>query len=360
MEKFQIKTKSKEYPLFIGSGIIAELQTFLHEIKLNKVSKILVITDESVSNLYLERVLSVLQSLYSVTSVIIPNGEKAKSIDVYYQCQTKALEEKLDRASLIIALGGGVVGDLAGFVAATFMRGIPFIQIPTTLLAHDSAVGGKVAINHPLGKNMIGAFHQPEAVIYDSSFIATLSEKELRSGFAEVIKHALIKDREFYNWLTQEVSSLDDLTGEKLQYAVQKGIEIKASVVYEDELEKGIRAILNFGHTLGHAIEAELGYGEITHGDAIAIGMLYAIKVSERVYGIDLSYHSFVSLFKRYGFPTRVPRQLSNDSLIDRMKRDKKSTASKIRMVLIREIGLVEVREVDEAILRLILDGEEE
>jgi 3-dehydroquinate synthase len=350
MEIIQIKTKTKEYPLFVGHDVIKDLPLFLKS-RETRVSKVLIITDEVVGNLYLKSIVDVLQPEFSVVSHVIPNGERAKSFDNYYQCQTRALEERLDRQSLIIALGGGVVGDLAGFVAATYMRGIPFIQIPTTLLAHDSAVGGKVAINHELGKNMIGAFHQPEAVFYDIDMLRTLPENELRSGFAEVIKHAIISDHNFSDWLQQEVSSLSDLKGEKLQHAIIKGINVKANIVLQDELETGVRAFLNFGHTLGHAIEAELGYGVTTHGEAVAIGMLYAIKISEKVYQKDLSYASYVSWFEQYGFRTSIPEHIQPEKLIERMKRDKKSKADKIRMVLLREIGSVEVKEVAEEIL---------
>src|SRR5690606_6294122 len=273
MDQLTISTKSKTYPMYIGTDILGQLPQVIKD-TCQSVSKVLVISDEAVADIYLEKVISILHQQYDKPlSFIIPAGESAKSFDMYYQCQTYALEQGLDRSSVILALGGGVVGDLAGFVAATFMRGIPFIQIPTTLLAHDSAVGGKVAINHELGKNMIGAFHQPNAVLYDIDLMKSLPKIELRSGFAEVIKHGLIWDPDFYNWLTEEITSLDDLQGEKLQYAVLKGVSVKAKVVSEDEQEKGLRAILNFGHTLGHAIEAESGYGKITHGDGVAIGM---------------------------------------------------------------------------------------
>jgi 3-dehydroquinate synthase len=358
MEAFHIQTNAKEYPLMIGEGIINHLASYIKE-QLESVSKILVITDETVGSHYLKTVVKLLEPEYPIASYIIPDGEKAKSVEIYYKCQTEALSEKLDRSSLIIALGGGVVGDLAGFVAATYMRGIPFIQIPTTLLAHDSAVGGKVAINHELGKNMIGAFYQPEAVIYDINFLKTLPEKELRSGYAEVIKHALIKDVDLYHLLRNEVSSLSDLQGERLEQIILKGIKVKAEVVAADEKEHGIRAYLNFGHTLGHAIEAELGYGQLTHGDAVAIGMLYAIKVSEQINNTDLHYEEFVSWFKQYGFPTSIPSHLNRDKLIDRMKRDKKSKEDKIRMVLLNEIGSVEVKIVNEDLLRSLMSNEE-
>lgn len=357
MNILEINTKTKDYPLYIGANILQHLPDFLLKVNHGRISSIMIITDDTVSKYYLQSVINVLIN-YQVTSFIIPSGEKAKSFDVFYQCHTHALQHKLDRSSLIIALGGGVVGDLAGFVAATYMRGIPFIQIPTTLLAHDSAVGGKVAINHELGKNMIGVFYQPEAVVYDVQLLLTLPEEEMRSGFAEVIKHALIRDVELYHWLKKEVISLEDLRGEKLEHAIIRGIKVKADVVSNDENETGIRAYLNFGHTLGHAIEAELGYGRMSHGDAVAIGMLFAIKVSEKTYGIDLSHDLFVKWFDSFGFPTSIPSVLKVESTIERMKRDKKSKEDKIRMVLIREIGQVELVEVNENLVRELLEEE--
>ncbi|WP_078546083.1 3-dehydroquinate synthase [Litchfieldia alkalitelluris] len=355
MEELQIKTNSKQYPLLIGSNILTELPSLLKKMK-GKISKIMIITDDTISNYHLQSVLEILEPVYKLTSFIIPSGEKAKSFDYFYQCHTHALKEKLDRSSFVIALGGGVVGDLAGFVAATYMRGIPFVQIPTTLLAHDSAVGGKVAINHELGKNMIGVFYQPEAVVYDVSLLKTLPEAEMRSGFAEVIKHALIKDVDLYHWLQKNILSMSDLQEKKLEHVILQGIKVKAEVVAEDEFETGIRAILNFGHTLGHAIEAELGYGKISHGDAVAVGMLFAIRLSERHYNVDLFQSSFITWFESYGYPTNVLKELNPDLLIERMKRDKKSVEDKIRMVLMREIGSVEVVEVEESLIRLLLE----
>ncbi|THE15088.1 3-dehydroquinate synthase [Bacillus timonensis] len=357
MDRLTIVTKSKTYPMYIGTEIISQLPQLIQD-TCNQVSKVLVISDDSVAVLYLDKVLDILkQQSEEPLSFVIPAGEKAKSFEVYYQCQTFALEKGLDRSSVILALGGGVVGDLAGFVAATFMRGIPFIQIPTTLLAHDSAVGGKVAINHELGKNMIGAFHQPNAVLYDIDLMKTLPKIELRSGFAEVIKHGLIWDPEFYRWLTEKIQSLDDLRGEKLQYAVLKGIAVKAKVVSEDEQEKGLRAILNFGHTLGHAIEAESGYGKITHGDGVAIGMIFALKVSEKLFHINLESEKIREWFRLFEFPTAIPEELDRVKLLERMKHDKKATSGKVKMVLLKNIGETVIEDIgDEQLLQLLKD----
>ncbi|WP_449536749.1 3-dehydroquinate synthase [Ferdinandcohnia sp. Marseille-Q9671] len=355
MEQLTITTKSKTYPMFIGSNIIDKLPQVIED-TCQSVSKILVISDESVAALYLEKVVGILDKQFdNPLSFVIPSGESAKSFDMYYQCQSYALQNGLDRSSVILALGGGVVGDLAGFVAATFMRGIPFIQIPTTLLAHDSAVGGKVAINHELGKNMIGAFHQPNAVLYDIDFMRTLPKIELRSGFAEVIKHGLIWDKELFSWLTNEITTLDDLRDEKLQYSVLQGVAVKAKVVSEDEQEKGLRAILNFGHTLGHAIEAELGYGKITHGDAVAVGMIFALKVSEEIYNIDLSSDKIKAWFAQFEFPTSIPNTVDPAKLLERMKHDKKATSGIVKMILLKNIGETVIKDIDDQqLLRLL------
>lgn len=354
MEIVTVRTKSKEYPVYVGSGIINNLPQFISE-NCQSVSKILVISDQNVSNLYLQLVMDKLANLYDAVSYVIPSGESAKSFDMYDKCQTFALSNRLDRSSLIIALGGGVVGDLAGFVAATYMRGIPFIQVPTTLLAHDSAVGGKVAINHKLGKNMIGAFHQPNAVIYDIDFMRTLPTSELRSGFAEVIKHGLIWDCSFFEWLTSEITSIEDIKDEKLQYMIVKGISIKAEIVSIDEDEKGIRAYLNFGHTLGHAVEAESGYGNITHGDGVAIGMVFAMKVGEKLSNHDDYSIRTADWLQLFGYPVSIPKQLEPIKLLNRMKLDKKATLGNVRMILLKEIGKVEIVDVDDQLLLSLL-----
>lgn len=355
MERMTIQTATKQYPLFLGEGMIESLPQLLAELGFSSGTKLLIVTDETLEKLYLSELVVSLRRNYDVYTHIIPSGEVAKSFEHYYACQTAALAYGLDRHSLIIAFGGGVVGDLAGFVAATFMRGIAYVQMPTTLLAHDSSVGGKVAINHPLGKNMIGAFHQPAAVIYDIQFLQSLPERELRSGFAEVVKHALIGDRSFYEWLRSNIHSLEDIKGEKLQYCIRKGIEVKARIVLEDEKETGVRAHLNFGHTLAHAIESELGYGTMTHGDAVALGMLFAIFVSERVYGLSFAGEHFSEWFQSYGFPVSLSKQLDPQQLLQKMKGDKKAKAGNVRMVLLKNIGNVQVETIDDERLLSLL-----
>lgn len=337
MKTVHIEAQSKHYPVIIGSGAIAGLQTFITNNFPDR-SAILIITDQTIAELYLPKLKEHLSD-FNVDHYIVPSGETAKSFNVYYDCLTYALEQKLDRKSLILSFGGGVVGDLSGFVAGTFMRGIPFIQIPTTILAHDSAVGGKVAINHPQGKNMIGVFYQPEAVFYDLDFLPSLPIQEKRSGFAEIIKHALIQDLEFYDWIRQNINSMEDLSTDLLKHALVHGIEIKGSIVSKDEKETGVRAFLNFGHTLGHAIEAESGYGQITHGEAITIGMVFALKLSKKMTGLAFDEDEFSKWLQSLGYQVTLPGELSPERLLNRMRQDKKSVGQKVRFVLLEQIG---------------------
>jgi 3-dehydroquinate synthase len=353
MQQVNIQTSTKSYPVYIGNGAIQKLRDIIHDAS-DSFASIMVITDATVAKHHLA-------SFYEQTAMetifekIVPSGEKAKTFEVYKDCLTSALENKLDRKSLIISFGGGAVGDLAGFVAATYMRGIRFVQVPTTILAHDSAVGGKVAINHPLGKNMIGAFHQPEAVIYDLDYLKTLPGHEVRSGFAEVIKHSLISDESFYCWLKEEIQSLEEIDdSQKLEF-LTKGIQIKGSVISEDEKETGIRAFLNFGHTLGHAIEAEAGYGKVTHGEAVAIGMLFALQLSKQVLGLHFNIEEFKTWLKSLGYETTIPAGLSNELLLERMKQDKKAVYGTIRFVLLEKVGVPVLIEVEEDVLMMNL-----
>ncbi len=350
-----IQTPSKEYPVFLGKGTVEQLPNLLRSFE-NTPTKVLIVTDDCVAKLYLAKVKSSLeQQSFTVHSFELPNGEGAKSFENYYAIQTFALENGLDRRSAIIALGGGVVGDIAGFVASTYMRGIKFIQIPTTLLAHDSAVGGKVAINHSLGKNMIGSFYQPEAVIYDVDFLKSLPEKEMRSGFAEVVKHSLIWDKDFYHWIKGSINNINDLTEDRLLVCLENGIKIKAEVVSSDEKETGLRAILNFGHTLGHALEAAYGYGKMTHGDAVALGMLFATRLSEKLNPDLLLADELKAAWEHYGFPTQIQPSVTPENLLGWMKKDKKTQDNHIHMVLIRSVGNVELHSVsDELILETL------
>ncbi|MGX2960230.1 3-dehydroquinate synthase [Peribacillus sp. JNUCC 23] len=351
MESIDIKTPSKEYPVFLGNHVMEQLPLFLEK-NHSDITKILIISDEKVASIHLRTVKELAEKTgKQVLEYIVPEGEHAKTFDVFYQCQSFALASGLNRKSMILALGGGAVGDVAGFVAATFMRGIPFIQLPTTLLAHDSAVGGKVAINHPEGKNMIGAFHQPEAVFYELSFLHTLPIKELRSGFAEVIKHALIQDPDFYKWLLTEIQDLQAITDEQYLYMIKRGIEIKASIVKEDEKENGVRAYLNFGHTLGHAVEGLMGYGNFTHGEAVLIGCVYALKLSQYKEGLNFDLVEFMEWVQSLGYSINIPKQLDHTSLIQKMKKDKKTISDTITFVLLNEIGSPILAEINDEII---------
>lgn len=339
METIRVSTTSKQYNVFIGPNVSIEIETFIKK-NLPSCTKILLLTDENVANYHLETMLNILDSAnFDVVTYKVPSGEQAKTFQIYEDCLTFALEQQLDRKSLLLAFGGGAVGDLGGFVAATYMRGISFIQIPTTILAHDSAVGGKVAINHPSGKNMVGAFYHPEAVFYDLNYLKTLPLNEVRSGFAEVIKHALINDEQFLQQLMNEVSSLSDLNSTTLQNFLTKGIQIKGAIVAEDEREQGVRSFLNFGHTLAHAIEAEVGYGSITHGEAVLIGMLFALEISKEKFNLTFNYNDFKKWVINLGYRVNISEQLNNEKLLNRMYQDKKTVSGKIRFVLLKEVG---------------------
>ncbi|WP_445492202.1 3-dehydroquinate synthase [Niallia sp. 03133] len=360
MKAVAIKTDSKQYDVLIGENVQKLLPSMLQN-DYPKTTKILIITDETVEKLHLASLQKELAS-FSYVTYTVPAGEKAKTFDVYYNCLTFALQQKLDRKSLVIALGGGAVGDLAGFVAASYMRGIPFIQMPTTILAHDSAVGGKVAINHPEGKNMIGAFYQPEAVLYNTSYIQTLPFKEIKSGFGEVMKHALISDPLFYSMLLQDITDLNNVPEKTWTSLLKRGIEIKANIVSQDEKEAGIRAYLNFGHTLGHAIEAEMGYGNITHGEAIVIGIVFALKLSKKKFSFDFSCEEFINWLSKLQYDVEIPKQLEIERLINRMKQDKKSVNGDIHFVLLESIGepvMIKIGEDElKRELQLFMDGE--
>lgn len=355
MENILIRTENKNYQVVIGEDAIAEIKPFLAS-HFQKLTKIMIITDEIVADYHLSKLVNALEEFNPIVFTA-PGGEKAKTFDVYYQALSSALENHLDRKSVILSFGGGAVGDLGGFVAASFMRGIPFIQIPTTILAHDSAVGGKVAINHPLGKNMIGAFYQPEGVFYDLNLLTTLPPAEVRSGFAEVIKHALIHNQAFYEWLVKNVQDLKTLTQEQLQYALTEGIKVKREFVSKDEKETGIRAYLNFGHTLAHAIESEMGYGNFTHGEAVLIGMIFALKLSRDLIGLTFNLDEFVQWVRTLGYKTNIPEQASVERLVEKMKQDKKSIGEEIHFVLLEKIGSPVLKKIsNETLLQKLND----
>lgn len=348
MEQLTIETSSKTYPVVIGSNLYKELPAFIEK-ELAPVSNVWIIADETVASLYLQPLQNCLKSAYpNMVTTIVPSGEKAKSFQVFEQCHGEGLEGNINRKSLILALGGGATGDLAGFVAASYMRGIRFIGLPTTLLAHDSAVGGKVAINHTLGKNMVGAFHQPEAVFYNYDLLRSLPEHEWRSGFAEAIKHGLIQDKDFYSWMKERVTDVSDMPDDVLLKVIRKGIGIKAAIVKQDERETGIREYLNFGHTLGHSIESNLGYGKTTHGEAVLIGMIFALKLSIEKCGLTFNIAEFIAWAKKLGYQTELP-DIAYEDLLVSMKKDKKTTGSKVTFVVLNEIGNPSTIQLDDS-----------
>jgi 3-dehydroquinate synthase len=305
-----------------------------------------VITDSNVAKRYGKEALQALEtSGFSPALLTIPAGEKSKSLRYVQSCYDQLAAHRLERKSFVIALGGGVVGDLAGFVAATYLRGVPFVQIPTTLLAQvDSSVGGKVGVNLPAGKNLVGAFYQPRIVLCDLSTLATLPEREFRAGLAEVIKYGVIYDAKLFTLLEKNLEALLNRESQKLAAVVARCCEIKAEVVGQDETESGLRAILNFGHTLGHALEAISRYGKYLHGEAISIGQVAAARLSSRLLGLPATDAQRIeNLFVRAGLPVRVKlNSAQRRSLFAAMRLDKKVSAGEVKFVLAREIGKVE------------------
>ncbi|MCD1260226.1 3-dehydroquinate synthase [Paenibacillus athensensis] len=345
MRELTVELGERSYPIYIGSGVLKDIAAYFDKHGISRKSPLLVVSDESVAGLHLPGVMASLQEGgFAASSFIVPSGEKSKSLSKLEEIVTAALEAGLDRKSAIVALGGGVVGDLAGFAAASFMRGVRFVQIPTTILAHDSSVGGKVAVNHPLAKNIIGAFHQPELVLYDIDTLQTLPEREVRAGLSEVVKHGLIWDASFVQWCDDNAARLLALDPEALEYALYQGCRVKAHVVSQDERENDLRAILNLGHTLGHALEAVAGYNELLHGEAISIGMVGAAKLAEQ-FGYSPEIHTVtLGLFRKFGLPVTIPAHMDTEQIIRAMMHDKKFKEGAIVYVVPTEIGKVEIR----------------
>ncbi|WLR46752.1 3-dehydroquinate synthase [Halobacillus litoralis] len=341
MASVTVRSSSHDYEVLIGKGLRHGLGEFIS----SNYTSILVITDSTVKDYYLQDVKKSLPETVPVFTAVVPSGESSKSMERYEELLDICVDVKLDRKSLIVALGGGMIGDLAGFVASTYLRGIDYIQMPTTILAHDSSVGGKVAINHPKGKNLIGSFYHPVQVIYDMETIETLPESELRSGYGEVIKHAFLSDEEWAHRLLK--GSLSKSSGDKLESDLMKGIQVKASIVEKDEREAGIRKYLNLGHTLAHAIEAELGYGEITHGEAVAVGLLFMMKLSNDLKGAQLPIQAYKEWLDRNNYPVSVLSKIRPDRMVEKMMLDKKTLRRKINFVLLHELSDPYVVEVE-------------
>jgi 3-dehydroquinate synthase len=345
MKCLTVELGERSYPIWIGPGVLTELPRLLTDAGIENSRKLFIVTDEHVAPLYLDKTETILRDAgYSVFHHVARAGEKAKNLAVYEQIMTEALQAGLDRKSAFLALGGGVVGDLTGFVAATYMRGVAFVQIPTTLLAHDSSVGGKVAVNHPLGKNIIGAFHQPRLVAYDTELLQTLPPREVAAGFAEVIKHGLIWDASFVTWLEENADGLQRFDHALLQEALLRACSVKVAVVSEDEREQGLRAILNLGHTFGHAFEALCGYETLNHGEAVAIGMVGAALLAEKIGIAEQVSERTRRILQQYRLPVTLTQPLSVDDIIEVMRRDKKGESGKLVFVLPTQIGKVEIR----------------
>ena len=361
MHTITIDTKDKQYDVLVGSNIF-ETALPLYKEQLLSADHVVIFVDRVVAKLHLDYLLNPLQSIVgNIVHVLeLPAGESSKSIDTFMDCHSFLLSKGCTRKSIAFALGGGACGDVVGFVASTFMRGIPFFQCPTTILAHDSAVGGKTAINHPQGKNMVGTFYQPEAVLYDVTTLSTLPKKEVRSGMAEVIKHALISDKAWVDEL-YSMESFDELLSSQLLTYLVKGIQVKAQIVEADEFEQSVRKYLNLGHTFGHAIEASKGYGKITHGESVAIGLVFALLLSEKVLSLkEGTARNLFDVLTKLGYSFEPVQRHDSKELISFMKRDKKSSFGEIHFVLLEEIGtpvmhIVSEKEIEwaDSILRL-------
>jgi 3-dehydroquinate synthase len=344
METVRVELGGRAYPIHIGSGIMDDARLYAPHVAGRRVA---VVTNEVVAPLHLQRVAQALANAgASAEAIVLPDGEQTKDWACLEGIFDRLLAGRFGRDALVVALGGGVIGDLAGFAAAVYQRGVLFLQVPTTLLAQvDSSVGGKTAINHPRGKNMIGAFHQPQAVISDVSTLDTLPQRELRAGLAEVVKHGVALDGEFARWLEAQLDCLLRRDRDALMHAVRRSCELKAAIVARDERESGPRALLNFGHTFGHAIETALGYGKWLHGEAVAAGMVMAAELSVRRGLLDPAEFARVrALVQRAGLPHFNPG-ISAGRLLDLMRGDKKAEAGRLRFVVLSAVGTAEVRQ---------------
>lgn len=346
MHRVQVELGERSYPITIASGLLQQPN------HLGKpYAQVIIISNDTVAPLYLEPV----RRLFADSQVqhfLVPDGEAFKTLEQFGHIQTFLLENRLARDGLLVALGGGVVGDLTGFVAACYQRGIDFIQIPTTLLSQvDSSVGGKTAVNHPLGKNMIGAFKQPQQVLIDTDVLATLPKKEFAAGMAEVVKYALIADPDFFDYLEQHAEAIEQLEPTVLATMIAHCCQMKADIVAADETEQGKRALLNLGHTFGHAIEAWLGYGRWLHGEAVAVGMMMAAQLAQsRGWLSQPELDRIQSLLTRFCLPVVKPDGMSIQDFLPYMKTDKKVRAGKMRFVLPTSFGYSEIiDDVDEA-----------
>ena len=358
MKTVRVGLGEKSYDILIGYAL-GEIGRMLK--KYTKGIKSLIVTNPTIAEYYLEKAKKSLQEAgFQVFVAQVPDGEEYKSQAEASRLYAKCVEYRLERESIIVGLGGGVIGDLAGYVAATFMRGLPIVQVPTTLLAQvDSSVGGKVAVNLPEGKNLVGAFYQPFLVYIDLAVLKTLPVDEMEVGMAEVIKYGVILDKKFFEYLEKKIGELRELDMEVLERVVARCCQLKAGVVEEDEREKGLRSILNFGHTLGHALEALTDYKKYKHGEAVAIGMVGACRIAEKMGMLKKETRDRIErLIEKAGLPGRIGTELSVDSIVQVLSLDKKVRAGKVRFVLPERIGRVVVRDdVPEDIVRDVITG---
>jgi 3-dehydroquinate synthase len=338
MQTIRVALGERSYPVHVGQGLIEQIGLITTHLPQPRVA---LVTNTTVAPLYLDRAVSAFERQgVKVVPIVLPDGEDHKDWQTLNLVFDALLQHKCDRKTALVALGGGVIGDITGFAAATFMRGVPFAQMPTTLLAQvDSSVGGKTGINHPLGKNMLGAFHQPLAVLADIDTLSTLPDNELKAGIAEIIKHGAIRDAAYFEWLEHNIERMLARDADALTQAIVRSVEIKAEIVALDERESGLRALLNFGHTFGHAIEAGLGFGTWLHGEAVGSGMVMAADLSQRLGLIDAAASRRIrELIRRAGLPDTGP-DLDADRYMDLMSVDKKAEGGKLRFVLLRGIG---------------------
>jgi len=337
----EVELGDRTYPIYIGSGLLAGGDLLRKHVPGNTA---LVVTNETVAPLYLDRVVAALSEggEIRVEVVILPDGEEHKNMDVLMKVFDKALDARLDRQTTFVALGGGVIGDMTGFAAASYQRGVHFVQIPTTVMAMvDSSVGGKTGVNHPSGKNMIGAFYQPKCVLIDTETLSTLPDREYASGMAEVVKYGLIRDADFFVWLEKHVDALMKRDDALVVRAIERSCVNKAQVVALDEREGGVRATLNLGHTFGHAIETGIGYGEWLHGEAVSVGTVMAADMSLRLGWIDESVAArTLDLLKKFNLPVDVPECMTVETFEKLMAVDKKAANGKLRLILLKgELG---------------------
>lgn len=333
-----VELQERRYPILIGNGLLQDERSY----PVKRGERVMIVTNPTVAQFYLDTVTFALKKRgCEVDHVLLPDGEKYKTLESLNLIFTALLQGNHGRDTTIIALGGGVIGDVAGFAASSYQRGVRLIQIPTTLLSQvDSSVGGKTAVNHELGKNMIGAFYQPSMVIIDTHTLGTLPKREVNAGLAEVIKYGAILDYEFFEWLEAHIDELVALNNESLQHCIARCCQIKADVVARDETEKGDRALLNLGHTFGHAIETHLGYGNWLHGEAVSTGMMMAAALSEQLGDISVADVSRLEkLLARANLPTLSPDSMQPEDYLPHMMRDKKVLAGKLRLVLLKSLG---------------------